>query len=260
MTTIEDFFFDLFREDNAKVGHSVLMRTLRTRIRGKLNPKEEVLLNEILDKHIEDGYYTCESQGSPNECFKLTQKGFDHIYLNHTKSIRQLEEIIWGLFRESRCKVGHSVLMRTLRTRIRGKLNPKEEVLLNEILDKHIEDGYYTCESQGSPNECFKLTQKGFDHIYLNHTKSIRQLEEIIWGLFRESRCKVGHSVLMRTLRTRIRGKLNPKEEVLLDEILDKHIEEGYYTCESQGSPNECFKLTQKGFDHIYKNHALFSV
>ena len=163
MTEIEDFFFELFRETNCKVGHSVLMRNVRQRVRERLNPKEEELLDKILQRQIEEGYYTYESE--PLECLKLTQKGFDHIYLNHTKSVRQLEEIIFGLFRESRCKVGHTVLMRTLRTRIRGKLNPKEEVLLDEILDKHIEEGYYTYES-GPLGECLKLTQKGFDHIY----------------------------------------------------------------------------------------------
>ena len=163
MTKIEDFFFELFRETNCKVGHSVLMRNVRQRVRERLNPKEEELLDKILQRQIEEGYYTYESE--PLECLKLTQKGFDHIYLNHTKSVRQLEEIIFGLFRESRCKVRHTVLMRTLRTRIRGKLNPKEKVLLDEILDKHIEEGYYTYES-GPLGECLKLTQKGFDHIY----------------------------------------------------------------------------------------------
>ena len=163
MTKIEDFFFELFRESNSKVGHSVLMRNVRRRIREQLNPKEEEQLEEILQRQIEEGYYTYES--GPLECFKLTQKGFDHIYLNHTKSICQLEEIIFDLFRESRCKVGHIVLMRTLVTRIRGKLNPKEEVLLTEILDKHIEEEYYTYES-GPLGEYLKLTQKGFDHIY----------------------------------------------------------------------------------------------
>lgn len=162
MTKIEDFFFELFRETNCKVGHSVLMRNVRHRIREQLNPKEEEQLEEILQRQIEEEYYTYESE--PLECLKLTQKGFDHIYLNHTKSFRQLEEIIFGLFRESRCKVGNAVLMRILRTRIRGKLNPKEEVLLNDILDKHIEEGYYTYESK--PLECLKLTQKGFNHIY----------------------------------------------------------------------------------------------
>ena len=164
MTKIEDFFFELFREGNCKVGHSVLMRNVRQRVRERLNPKEEELLDKILQRQIEEEYYTYES-GPGGGCLKLTQKGFDHIYLNHTKSIRQLEEIIFDLFRESRCKVGHIVLMRTLLARIRGKLNPKEEVLLDEILGKHIEEGYYTYES-GPLGECLKLTQKGFDHIY----------------------------------------------------------------------------------------------
>lgn len=163
MTKIEDFLFELFRESNCKVGHSMLMRNVSQRVRERLNPKEEELLSEVLQRQIEEGYYTYES--GPLECFKLTQKGFDHIYLNHTKSIRQLEEIIFGLFRERRCKVGHTVLMRTLHTRIIGKLNPKEEALLYEILDKHIEEGYYTYES-GPLGACLKLTQKGFDHIY----------------------------------------------------------------------------------------------
>lgn len=162
MTKIEDFFFELFRETNCKVGHSVLMRNVRQRVRERLNPKEEEQLKEILQTQIEEGYYTYESE--PLECLKLTQKGFDHIYLNHTKSVRQLEEIIFGLFRESRCNVGHSVLMRILRTRIREELNPKEGEQLYEILNKHIEEGYYTYESK--PLECLKLTQKGFDHIH----------------------------------------------------------------------------------------------
>jgi|GEM_PF-3429766 hypothetical protein len=163
MTKIEDFFFELFRESNCKAGNILPMRNVRHRLRERLNPKEKEQLEEILQRQIEEGYYTYESEPL-EECLKLTQKGFDQIYLNHTKSIRQLEEIIFDLFRESRCKVGHIVLMRTLLARIRGKLNPKEEVLLDEILGKHIEEGYYTYESE--PLECFKLTQKGFDHIY----------------------------------------------------------------------------------------------
>ena len=164
MTKIEDFLFELFRESNCKAGNILPMRNVRQRVRERLNPKEEELLSEVLQRQIEEGYYTYES-GPLGECLKLTQKGFDHIYLNHTKSIRQLEEIIFDLFRESRCRVGHTVPMRTLRTRIRGKLNPKEEVLLDEILGKHIGEGYYTYES-GPLGECLKLTQKGLDHIY----------------------------------------------------------------------------------------------
>lgn len=163
MTKIEDFFFELFRESNCKSGNILPMRNVRHRLRERLNPKEKEQLEEILQRQIEEGYYTYESEPL-EECLKLTQKGFDQIYLNHTKSIRQLEEIIFDLFRESICKVGHIVLMRTLLARIRGKLNPKEEVLLDEILGKHIEEGYYTYESE--PLEYFKLTQKGFDHIY----------------------------------------------------------------------------------------------
>ena len=85
MTKIEDFFFELFRETNCKVGHSVLMRNVRHRIREQLNPKEEEQLEEILQRQIEEEYYTYESE--PLECLKLTQKVFPSARGNHFWSI-----------------------------------------------------------------------------------------------------------------------------------------------------------------------------
>ena len=85
MTKIEDFFFELFRESNCKAGNILPMRNVRHRLRERLNPKEEEQLKEVLQRQIEEGYYTYES-GPLGECLKLTQK-LDTSYLREPSSL-----------------------------------------------------------------------------------------------------------------------------------------------------------------------------
>ena len=82
------------------------------------------------------------------------------------KTKKQLAEFILDMFRQSKCDVGHIVMMRVFRNKVTDHLNPKEREIIVDIANILIENGYMTYEDSTSGIECIRLTQKGYDYIY----------------------------------------------------------------------------------------------
>lgn len=85
--------------------------------------------------------------------------------------------------------------------------------------------------------------------------KNERQIAELIFGIFRVAKCKVGDIVMMRSIQFSLLDKLNPKEKDLFDIVFVGLQIMGYYTYE-KNSP-ACLRLTQKGYDYIYDDELV---
>ncbi len=80
--------------------------------------------------------------------------------------------------------------------------------------------------------------------------KTERELAELIFDKFRDTKCKEGEIVLWKTIRFSVLNHLNPKEQEVFDTVLNGLIYTGYCTYENTRS--KLFRLTKKGFDYIY--------
>ena len=159
-----------------------------------------------------------------------------------------MEEKIFDLFRQAKCKVGHIVPMRNIRLDLMQTLNPVEQQQLGNVLQRLESQGYFTYEADKF--ECLRLTQKGYDHIYKLCSMTDSELEEKIFDLFRQAKCKVGHIVPMRNIRLDLMQTLNPVEQQQLGNVLQRLESQGYFTYEADKF--ECLRLTQKGYESIY--------
>lgn len=74
---------------------------------------------------------------------------------------RELSELIFDKFRNTNCRAGHIVMMRSIRFGLIDKLNPKEKDIFFIVFNGLIFTGYFSYENQ-SP-ECIRLTEKGYD-------------------------------------------------------------------------------------------------
>ncbi len=157
-----------------------------------------------------------------------------------------MEEKIFDLFRQAKCKVGHIVPMRNIMG-LMQTLNPVEQQQLGNVLQRLESQGYFTYEADDV--ECLRLTQKGYDHIYKPCSMTDSELEEKIFDLFRQAKCKVGHIVPMRNIMGLIQT-LNPVEQQQLGNVLQRLESQGYFTYEADDV--ECLRLTQKGYESIY--------
>ena len=77
-----------------------------------------------------------------------------------------------------------------------------------------------------------------------------RQIEDMIFDAFRQTNCRVGHIVMMRTFRFGIEMRLNPIEKDKYFSVMSGIINLGYVTYHAD-SP-ECLRLTEKGYNYIY--------
>ena len=116
------------------------------------------------------------------------------------------------------------------------------------VLQRLESQGYFTYETDGV--ECLRLTQKGYDHIYKPCSMTDSELEEKIFDLFRQAKCKVGHIVPMRNIRLGLMQTLNPVEQQQLVNVLQRLESQEYFTYEADEF--ECLRLTQKGYESIY--------
>ena len=157
-----------------------------------------------------------------------------------------MEEKIFDLFRQAKCKVGHIVPMRNIMG-LMQTLNPVEQQQLENVLQRLESQGYFTYEADGG--KCLRLTQKGYDHIYKPCSMTDSELEEKIFDLFRQAKCKVGHIVPMRNIMG-LMQTLNPVEQQQLENVLQRLESQGYFTYEADGG--KCLRLTQKGYESIY--------
>lgn len=80
------------------------------------------------------------------------------------KKERELAELIFDTFRESKCKKNQIVIMRKINLIIYPKLNPKEQETFCTVLGGLIFTGFFTYENDKL--ECLRLTEKGYDYIY----------------------------------------------------------------------------------------------
>jgi len=92
---------------------------------------------------------------------------------------RQIAELIFDPFRQTNCRAGHIVMMRTLRFGIELKLNPIEKDMYYCVLTGLINLNYITYETQNL--ECLRLTEKGYNYIY--DDEKIQEMQNVPWLL-----------------------------------------------------------------------------
>lgn len=89
---------------------------------------------------------------------------------------RDLAEMIFDAFRQTRCEVGHVVMMRTFRFGVALKLNPVERDKYFSALSAIINLQYAKYEEHP---ECLRLTEKGYDYIY--DEDKVNAMQEVPW-------------------------------------------------------------------------------
>lgn len=85
--------------------------------------------------------------------------------------------------------------------------------------------------------------------------KTEREIAELIFDKFRQTKCKVNQVVPIRTLRFGLIDQLNPKEKELFDKVFIGLQALDYFTYEKDGL--ESIRLTQKGYDYIYDDEQV---
>lgn len=156
------------------------------------------------------------------------------------------EEFIKNLFRQAKCKPGHILPLRTIKNSLINRLNPEEQKRCIEDINRMIESGFCTYDS--GTLECLRLTDKGYEGLYPK--KSLSELEDVILDIFRKTNSKVGQGFMERQLRN-LERDLNPEDSKTLIEAANHLIQDGY--CIYEALPTGFLKLTQKGYDRIYK-------
>ena len=86
----------------------------------------------------------------------------------------------------------------------------------------------------------------------LTEMKTVKDIQEIILDQFRKTNSRAGHIVMMRVFHFSIIPKLNPKEQDLFQEAANDLINQGIL--EYEKSIPECLRLTDKGFENLYKD------
>lgn len=92
---------------------------------------------------------------------------------------REIAELIFDPFRQTNCRAGHIVMMRTFRFGIELKLNPIEKDIYYCVLTGLINLNYVTYENQNL--ECLRLTEKGYRYIY--DDEKIQKMKDVPWLL-----------------------------------------------------------------------------
>jgi len=152
-----------FAKTNSKPNHIIQDRWFSQVLAGKLNPKEQELINPAITDLVNDGLATRDDRSG--FCLVLTEKGFDAIYpIDEAKTVDDLCKKILTRFAETNSKVNHTVDIRWINSNLTKELNPKEVVLIDTAIDKLVSDGLITTEDRHG--FCMVLTQKGFDIIY----------------------------------------------------------------------------------------------
>lgn len=95
------------------------------------------------------------------------------------KTEREIAELIFDPFRQTNCRAGHIVMMRTFRFGIELKLNPIERDMYYCVLTGLINLNYVTYEDRNL--ECLRLTEKGYNYIY--DDDKIQKMQSVPWLL-----------------------------------------------------------------------------
>jgi hypothetical protein len=94
------------------------------------------------------------------------------------KTEREIAELIFDPFRQTNCRVGHVVMMRTFRFGVEMKLNPIEKEIYYCVLTGLINLQYVQYVEQP---ECLRLTEKGYNYIY--DDEKIQKMKNVSWLL-----------------------------------------------------------------------------
>jgi len=95
------------------------------------------------------------------------------------KTEREIAELIFDPFRQTNCRAGHIVMMRTFRFGVELKLNPIERDMYYCVLTGLINLNYVTYEDRNL--ECLRLTEKGYNYIY--DDDKIQKMQSVPWLL-----------------------------------------------------------------------------
>lgn len=160
---MEKLILNEFEKINAKPNEIIMMRAIRNSLMQKLNPKQqEELINEI-NSLITDGYIVYEDGKNGPECLRLTEAGFQTLYVN-SKSVEEIEGLIMRQFEKQRSRAGDILMMRNLSFGLLRELNPVEANLFEDAINMLLKKNFVTYETDRI--ECLKLTELGFNSLY----------------------------------------------------------------------------------------------
>lgn len=155
-----------------------------------------------------------------------------------------VREKIFDLFRNSKCKVGHMVPMRTI-----SNVFLRQQIDYTPVVKELISENLVEYKGDNLPG--LFLTQKGYDHIYTLTPDS--QLKQMVLNLFINTNCKVGQGYMYRTLDNAVISKLNPKDRDRIFIVLDKMIDDDEITVSFENDYPLFVKLTEKGYSLIHQ-------
>lgn len=160
---IANLILEQFAKTNSKPNHIIQERWINQVLLRQLNPKEQALLNPAISDLVNEGLITTEDRRG--FCLVLTEKGFDTIYpIDENKVIEDIGETIMKQFASTNSKVNYTVDFRWINFTLSKGLNPKENALIENAIERLVANGLITTEDRHG--FCMVLTQKGFDAIY----------------------------------------------------------------------------------------------
>lgn len=79
-------------------------------------------------------------------------------------------------------------------------------------------------------------------------------MEDLIMELFEKQNSRIGHILMIKNLNFGLFQKLNPKQKDEANIALSTLIEKEFITYEDGTNGPECIRLTELGFNNLYKN------
>ena len=129
------------------------------------------------------------------------------------------------------------------------------KVLIEQILPELEDDGIYTFN-----NAFFRLTEKGYDNLYIN-MKTEYDIANIIFDKCREFSLKSNQVVKWNIITEHLRKNLNPKELNLAWLVIDKLCQKEYIKLEPESeSMPHCLRLLELGYDYMYDENAILDL
>jgi len=157
---MEDLIMNEFEKTNSKPSHIIMLRNLRNGLFRNLNPKEVDAAYAAINSLIDKQYINYEKN---SDILRLTELGYAQLYKN-SKSIEQIAQLILKAFERQSSKAGDMIMMNNISHNLLQKLNPVEQDIFNDSINKLINDGLITYED--SHLACLRLTEKGYEGLY----------------------------------------------------------------------------------------------
>lgn len=148
-------------------------------------------------------------------------------------------------FETSKCKADQGFMIRQVYAL---KLDRNElQILLEHVLPELEVGGFID-----SDNGFFKLTEKGYDHLYIN-MRTEYEIADMIFDVCRKSALRSDQVVKWITVMEQLRKTLNPKELDLVWLVVDKLCKKEYIQLEPvTGGMPQWLKLLERGYDYMY--------